>query len=54
MTSFSKAGAAEILRANQKDESFLYYLKSQIADIVLNIAGMLNCNVFLYNNFTIS
>ncbi|MPC71018.1 Peroxisome biogenesis factor 10 [Portunus trituberculatus] len=36
---FQVAGAAEVLRATQKDENFLDYLKSCISEIVQRTAG---------------
>ena len=36
---FQVAGAAEVLRATQKDESFLDYLKSCISEIAQQTVG---------------
>lgn len=36
---FQQAGAAEVLRAAQKDESFLNHLKSCLSDIVQRSFG---------------
>lgn len=45
---FQVAGAAEVLRATQKDESFLNYLKSCISEIVQRTLGKYcYCNWFL-------
>ncbi|KAK7068452.1 peroxisome biogenesis factor 10 [Halocaridina rubra] len=62
---FTQAGAAEVLRASQKDESFLSHLKSSLAEIVQRSLGTkvwldihkyaeILCEVFYYGLTTLS
>lgn len=45
---FQVAGAAEVIRATQKDESFLDYFKSCISEIVQLTVGKTYLHVYIF------